>query len=70
MILHTEVTPQLGCTIETEADHFRAWMHRVDVACYAMVGVSVHGLPDAPFWDMFEGGYTIPEVVEEVCAGW
>jgi hypothetical protein len=35
-----------------------SWMTDVDLACGAMLGLSVYDLPDCPYADWFEDGLT------------
>lgn len=45
---------------------FECWSKQVDVAVIHRLGVSVHDLPDIPFRDWFDEGFTPAEVAEMV----
>ena len=44
---------------------FTEWMQEVDDHCMTKFGISIHDLPDLPFYDAFECGNTAEEFMEE-----
>ncbi len=55
----------------TDTD-FITWMHEVDNEVDAIVGMSVHDLPDQPFRDWFDAGMEPDEAAADALedAGW
>jgi len=53
-------------------DKFENWMKKVDAAVEAIVGLSVHDLPDIDFMGLFEDGVGPKAVARKALAeaGW
>ncbi len=51
---------------------FARWMREVDAHVCAIAGVSVHDLPDCPFWDWHEDGVSARSAARRALkyAGW
>jgi hypothetical protein len=45
-------------TVQSDDLAFEAWMKKVDQACEARFGISIHDLPDYCFRDAFDDGET------------
>ncbi|HMS56827.1 MAG TPA: hypothetical protein PKA27_15650 [Fimbriimonadaceae bacterium] len=43
---------------------FAAWMHQVDLLCFAWYGLSIRDLPDMNFRDAFDDGASPEEFME------
>jgi len=44
---------------------YKNWMRCVDALCRTKIGLSIHDLPDMPFRDWFDDGYTPKDAVRE-----
>lgn len=49
----------------TEERAFEAWYAKVDAAMTASAGLGPDDLPDQPYYDWFEGGYTPTQAARE-----
>jgi hypothetical protein len=47
-----------GQTMKTTSKNFENWMRAADEACAKKTGLSIHDLPDCPYHDWYEDGYT------------
>ena len=52
------------------AQTFETWMAKVDAAVLKKYGVSVHDLPDLPFYDYWIDGITPSEVAKIAMQEW
>ena len=49
---------------------FDAWMARLDSLVESTIGLSVHDLPDAPYWDNWDAGISPREAFAEFAEEW
>lgn len=58
-------TPTVNRTAQGDDSAFEIWMKKVDQACEARFGISIHDLPDFCFRDAFDDGETPARVALE-----
>lgn len=61
-IMHTHISSE---TDQSADSAFDVWMKKVDAACEARFGISIHDLPDFCFRDAFDCGDTPARVALE-----
>lgn len=49
----------------TDERAFEAWFAKVDVLMSARAGLGPDDLPDQPYWDWFDSGYTPKQAARE-----
>jgi hypothetical protein len=47
-------------------DTFESWMEKVNTAFIKATGLSVYDVEDQGYWDMWDGGYSVKDAVNEV----